>query len=63
MKIHVVYILPLILNITDVIKICNGLSHYFLKKNQRKNSKVKQKKLFLNDGVIKNNVDLIILIP
>ena len=49
-------------------KICNfknGLSHYFKKKavyfRQRKNLKDK-KKLLLNDGAIKNNVDVIILI-
>ena len=52
-------------------KICNnisnkGLSHYFWRKpadfRQRKNLKVKQKKLLLNDYVIKNNVDVIFFI-
>ena len=62
MKIHVVYILPLILNITDVIKKCNGLSHYFKKKPKEK-FESETKKTVLNDDVIKNMVNLIILIP
>ena len=52
-------------------KICNNtsdkcISHYFSRKivdfRQRKNLKVKQKKLLLNDYVIKNNVDVIFFI-
>ena len=52
-------------------KLCNntsnkGLSHYLWKKSvyirQRKNLKVRQKQLLLNDDVIKNNADVIILI-
>ena len=46
MKIHVVYILPLILNITDVIKICNGLSHYFKKKTKEKFESETKKTVF-----------------
>ena len=66
----VIYGLLCVLNITDAIKICNntyknGLSHYFFKKTvyfrQRKNLKDK-KNFLLNDGAIKNNVDVIILI-
>ena len=39
MKIRVIYGLPCVLNIADVIKICNntsnkGLSHYFSKKKK-----------------------------
>ena len=52
-------------------KICNntsdkGLSHYFSKETvdfkQRKNLKIRQKKLLLNDYVIKNIANVIILI-
>ena len=48
MKIHVIYNFPLVLNITDVIKICNCLSHYFSKKTKEK-FESQTKKLFLNE--------------
>ena len=62
---------PVFLILLMSSKICSntsnkGLSHYFSKKavhfRQRKNLKVRLKKLLLNDDVIKNNADVIILI-
>ena len=65
-KIRVIYGLPCVLNMSS--KIFNNasnedLSHYYKKPALSKGKVKKRKKLLLNDESIKNNVDVIILIP